>query len=157
MKAIPLVNGGEALVNDTDFDWLNQWTWRSIKIGRFLAVVRHEPNEPTRKGRRVYMHRAILNAPAGSHVSHRDENGFNNQRANLLLTTGSERKARSVRYKNNTSGFKGVSWRAPQKWHARISVRGKAHHLGYFDDLQDAAAAYWNAAQRYFGEFARAA
>lgn len=41
------------------------------------------------------------------------------------------------------------------KWRARITVGGKETHLGYFDNLEDAARAYDKAATEYFGEFAK--
>lgn len=54
------------------------------------------------------------------------------------------------------SGIKGASWvTAKAKWKAQIRIDGKNKHLGYFDDPQDASAAYAVAAQAAHGEFAR--
>lgn len=48
---------------------------------------------------------------------------------------------------NNTSGVKGVYLHKPNgKWHAGIRVLGKKKSLGYFVDINDAAAAYKEAA-----------
>ena len=45
--------------------------------------------------------------------------------------------------KNNTSGYRGVTWRElPRKWEARISVDGKNKHLGFFDSPKLAALRY---------------
>lgn len=42
--------------------------------------------------------------------------------------------------KNNTSGYKGVSWHKDAgKWEAKVQTRGERHHLGYFDDPAEAA------------------
>lgn len=42
----------------------------------------------------------------------------------------------------NKTGIRGVSWsNAKQKWRAAIYVDNKQVHVGYFDALQDAAAA----------------
>lgn len=55
---------------------------------------------------------------------------------------------------SNTSGVKGVTWRNG-KWEVGIRVRGKRYHVGHFDTLEAASAAYAAAAIRHFGEFAR--
>ncbi len=45
--------------------------------------------------------------------------------------------------KNNTSGFRGVSFHKPTgKWRARIKVNGINKHLGYFNTPEEASAAY---------------
>lgn len=88
------------------------------------------------------------------------ENGVpgDNRWVNLRLATFSQNKANSRRYRNNKSGFKGVSWNARyQKWVAQIGDNKKVIHLGYFDSQEVAYAAYLTAAAERFGEFARAA
>lgn len=41
--------------------------------------------------------------------------------------------------KNNTSGVQGVTWHKKSgKWQVRISFKGKAYQLGYYDDLERA-------------------
>jgi hypothetical protein len=60
------------------------------------------------------------------------------------------------KHRDNTSGHKGVSWyKRDKKWRAKININNKAIHIGYFDNLEDAATAYQAAALKYFGEFAR--
>ena len=42
--------------------------------------------------------------------------------------------------RSNTSGVTGVTWdKSIGKWLAQIRLDGKTKHLGYFDDLEEAA------------------
>ncbi len=76
--------------------------------------------------------------------------------SNLREATASQAAANKPIRRDNASGFKGVSWsRIHRKWVAEIQVEGERHSLGYFDDPEAAHTAYWRAAQKYFGEFAR--
>lgn len=89
-------------------------------------------------------------------VDHRDGNSLNNAWANLRLATRNQNKANSPCYRNNLSGFKGVSQRG-KKFIARIRVNGQLLYLGRFASAEEAHAAYTYAATEHFGEFARAA
>ena len=89
-------------------------------------------------------------------VDHKDLDSTNTKWANLRAATGTQNQANGPIQKNNKSGQKGVYWhKGAKKWIARIVVRGRTHHLGCFDHLNDAAAAYATAAAEHFGEFAR--
>lgn len=58
--------------------------------------------------------------------------------------------------KNNTSGYKGVSWnKANKKWIAMLTYERKAKYLGSFDCPQKAYEAYCAAADKYHQQFAR--
>lgn len=53
---------------------------------------------------------------------------------------------------------KGCYWFASRKkWMAQIGIAGKRKTLGYFDTLEEAAAAYESAASGFHGDFARTA
>jgi hypothetical protein len=88
-------------------------------------------------------------------IDHRNRERAGNQVESLRPATRPQNFANSIG-KGSTSGFKGVSAYG-QKWRARICVEGNHIFLGYFDTVDDARAAYWQAAQKYCGEFARAA
>jgi hypothetical protein len=94
----------------------------------------------------------------GDEIDHRDLDSSNNRWANLREATSSQNKANNGIRSNNRSGFKGAAWeRRSKKWRACIRVNRKTIHLGYFDAAEEAHAAYCAAAEKYFGEFARAA
>lgn len=88
MKEIQLTQGKVALVDDEDFDWLNQYRWYYHKGGTKLTYARGRMHEGSNK--LVLMHRAIMNPPDNMVIDHRDGNGLNNQRANLWICTNLE-------------------------------------------------------------------
>lgn len=95
-------------------------------------------------------------------VDHRDLNKHNNIWTNLREATKSQNMANVGLIKSNASGLKGVSrYRAGESygkpWQACIGKDGKSNHLGHFATKEEAHAAYCEAAERFFGEFARAA
>lgn len=56
-----------------------------------------------------------------------------------------------IKFKNNTSGYRGISWcKARNKWEAYISVHCKRKRLGRFDDIKEAIEARKNAEKKYF-------
>lgn len=88
-------------------------------------------------------------------VDHRDRNSHNNRFENLRPCTQSQNNANTKLYKNNGSGFRGVSWFAPdKKWVARIRINSRCFTLGYFKTKEQAAIVYNLAAKKAFGVFA---
>ena len=155
MKEIKLTQGYVALVDDEDFERVNQFKW--------YAYVKHL----YRKSGSVYAQRRVQKSTQQMHrfiigvtdskvkVDHEDRNGLNNQRFNLRAPTDGQNGHNSKVYETNKSGFKGVSWhKLHKKWQARISVNDRGIHLGLFTDPLEAACAYDMAAVKYFGEFA---
>jgi HNH endonuclease len=104
------------------------------------------------------MHRLIMGNPEGMHIDHRDGNPLNNRRDNLRICTRSQNKANSKLYRNNQSGFKGVSFvkaRHRLPWLACVYHNRKRIDLGWFATPAEAHEAYKVGALRIFGEFAR--
>jgi hypothetical protein len=72
-------------------------------------------------------------------VDHINHDRADNRWANLRPVTRDQNMRNIPRYKNNTSGITGVRWIVEmQKWRAQISVNGKYHHLGLFEDFNEA-------------------
>jgi len=85
-------------------------------------------------------------------IDHRDMVKTNNAFKNLREADNTQTNGNRRRQRNNTSGYRGVSWwKIGRRWRAAIGKQ----FIGYFDTRQEAARAYAVAAQRYFGEFAR--
>src|SRR3990167_10880186 len=90
-------------------------------------------------------------------LDHQDTISDHNWISNLRPATQSQNMGNTCRGKNNTSGFKGVSWcKIKRLWRARIKVDYHERSLGYFTNAEDAHTAYCIAAAEAFGEFARA-
>jgi hypothetical protein len=139
----------QVMVDDKDFDYLNQFYWQADKDN---AVATHKNGER----QRTLIHRLILNAPSHLEVDHIDGNRLNNQRSNLRLCNSSENKCNRGPRKDNKSGYKGVSWhKQNQKWTVRLQIpSGRYLSLGCYHDIKEAATAYNEAAKKYHGEFA---
>ncbi len=152
-KQIQLSQGKYAIVDDEDFEYLNQWKWYANKIqGKYYAV-RHD--RATGKQSSVLMHRVILNATIGV-VDHGDGNTLNNQKYNLRnCTQGQNRMNSHIGIKNN-SGYKGVCWhKLAKKWVVKIEANGEKYYGGLFDDLIEAAKKYNELALKHHGKFAK--
>jgi len=162
IRLIPLTKGQVAIVDATDYEWLNQWKWHAVRRNdsrqgkEHYYAARHLSRAEGHKT--VLMHRVIVNAPRGREVDHRDSDGLNNRQSNLRLATSSQNKCNSHTRKDNESGLKGVRLHKKSgTWTARICLHGKRLSLGYFHDKLSAAKAYEEAAKRLHGEFSRAA
>lgn len=93
--------------------------------------------------------------PAGE-VDHINCDPSDDRLENLRLATSSQNKANRRKTKANKAGVKGVlPYR--DKFTAQIAVGGVSRHLGVFDTVEAAGAAYASAAMSSFGEFARSA
>lgn len=88
-------------------------------------------------------------------VDHINRRKFDNRWGNLREANTSQNACNSLVRIDNTSGVRGVSFcKTTNRWRALIVVNGKRRHLGRFDDIGSAAAAYAVAAREAFGEFA---
>jgi len=152
MKEIPLPHGKVALVDDDVYDYLMQWKWH-VKSN---YAVRSETTSPG-KQMCVYMHRVIMQASDDMEVDHiRSRETLNNQRKNLRVCSHAENGRNRTKGSNNTSGFKGVSFRKDiTKWQAAIRLNGTDIYLGCFVTPEEAAKAYDAKALELFGEFAK--
>jgi len=93
--------------------------------------------------------------PADREIDHENRNRADNRWRNLRLAVRAQNIMNSAPRRDNKSGHKGVSWRRDiQKWHARISVRGRILLLGNFDTIEEAAAVRKEAERLHYEEFA---
>lgn len=153
-RTITLSQGKVAIVDASDFDWLNQWKWHAHRAGIKWCAARGVA-APNGKRSILLMHRAVMSAPKGVSVDHINHDPLDNRRANLRLCTHAENCKNRTSHKDASSQYVGVCWYASRgKWMARLHNNGKAVFLGYFEHEKDAAMAYDAAARTHFGEFA---
>lgn len=155
---IQLTKGQQTVISAIDADLADfKWTTLSARDGVYYAYrMSAMPNRTA-----VLLHRVILERVTGrplartEFVDHIDGNRLDNRRANLRVATKSENGRNRGRQRNNTSGFKGVTWEKERgKWVAAIMVGGKQAKLGRFDTPEEAYAAYCTAARELHGKFA---
>ena len=144
MREIPLTQGKIALVDDEDFERVNQFKWYAQKTTRRTwYAARHTP---CISGKRsiVYLHGYILDPPNGMVIDHINGDGLNNQRGNMRIVT--QRQNLQNRHHPKSSIYVGVYWnKKSRKWQAQIQIKGKIKYLGLFDNEIAAAEAYTSA------------
>jgi hypothetical protein len=150
MNKIPLSQGKFALVDDEDYETLAKFKWHYHSAG-------YAARFGSRKhGHKYYlMHRVILEPPQGFVTDHINHDKLDNRRANLRTATHAQNMFNTRISKNNTSGYKGVSFREScGKWHASASIKNKSKHIGFYQTPLEAHRAYCQFVEAHRGEFA---
>ena len=87
-------------------------------------------------------------------IDHKDTIKTNNIWTNLREATSNQNQHNKGKSKNNTSGYKGVTFNiAASKWKAQIRVNGQQIYLGYFDTLEEAYLTYCTASEELHNKF----
>jgi hypothetical protein len=160
MKEIKLTQGKVALVDDEDYEFLNQWKWHTSKNVNTNYACRSVwiPEKSKQKG--LIMHRLIMNTPDGMEVDHVFHNGLDNRKfieingelkINLRNCTSSENQKN--RKPCGAVKYLGVK-KTPYGFRAQIQVNHNSINLGNYKTARQAACVYDEAAQLYHGEFA---
>lgn len=148
MKEIKLTQNKVALVDDEDFEYLNQWKWYAMRCGKKYYALKTR-----RKNEEYLMHRCVISSTL--EIDHIDNNGLNNQKTNLRECSREQNMQNRNKFLNNTSGYKGVYWKESRKrWVAQLMHNGRYVLDRSFNSAEEAARAYDKAAIMYHGEFA---
>lgn len=152
-REIPLTKGKVAIVDAADYPELQRYSWYYVVTGSDCGYARATIN-----GKPVYMHRFLMQAPAGSEVDHIDLNRLNNCRSNLRIVNAAQNQCNTAKRPGTLSQYKGVTFdKSCGKWKAAIKLPDtkSQKNLGYFGTESEAAKAYDDAAIGAFGQHAR--
>jgi len=147
MKKIKLTQEKFAIVDDVDFEYLNQWKWRTDNTG---YAKRKEWLPVEKKYRDLYMHRLINKTSFGFDTDHINRNKLDNRKSNLRSVTKSRNQMNKGIQNNNTSGFKGIFFeKGKNKWRIRLSIDKNRISFGSYKDFQLAILAYKEIERKY--------
>lgn len=97
-------------------------------------------------GKEYRVHRIVYHLVTGepldsdTQIDHINRNRLDNRFNNLRKVTNQQNQFNKRVLRNNTSGITGVVWYKPtSKWKVQMRLNKKTTHLGYFDNLLDAA------------------
>ena len=137
----------EFFIDEEDYNIVKHFTWSEKLDGGFIVS----------KGKNSggYLHRLIMGCTSPTQmVDHINHNRADNRKSNLRIVTNSQNQMNRTHTSSRTSGVRGVYWhKTKNKWTASIQKDGKLHHLGLFDNKDDAIKARKEAQKKYFGEF----
>ena len=141
IRKIKLTKGKFTMVDDFNFDWLNQFKWNVSTSGYAVRKVGKKT---------IRMHHLIKKPTKGLFIDHINQNKLDNRRENLRIVTKSQNGFNRGIPSNNKSGIKGVYWdKFTSKWRAEIKVFYKKISLGRFLDKKKAISARKKAERIY--------
>ena len=135
---VPLTNGGFTIIDDEDAAVIGEFKWHRCGVGaRYAGRMTSQPG----KKRRIYLHRALMDAPDGLEVDHINGDPLDNRRQNLRLVTRAQ-NAQNIRRPVGRLGIRGVCWDSERaKYSANATINGKSHRIGRYEKLEDAITA----------------
>jgi len=140
MKRIELTQEKYTLVDDDNFEYLNQWKWY-FNVG---YAVRGYP-------KRILMHRVILNTPDNMLSDHINRDKLDNRRSNLRIVNQSLNNFNTKVRVDNKSGVKGIYWsKLHNKWRVTISKENRRFSFGLYKKLEDAILARKQVEEQYY-------
>lgn len=156
MKKIKLTQGQFAIVDNEDFERVNQFKWcaswskTTLSFYAMRTILKSDGKRITR-----LMHRYIMNVHQGMETDHKNHNTLDNRKSNLRICTKQQNRANRKNHQKTSSKYKGVYWcKDRKKWGAQIKLNKKEINLGRFKFEIDAVKAYNEKAKELFGEFA---
>ena len=146
---------GDVLVDTEDLPRLLSYHRYVTKGTRGYAQINYDGG--------VYsLHRLIMGLPRKYDkettliVDHINGDQLDNRKKNLRICRKEKNPMNCKLYKNNKSGYKGISYiKKLNKWQANVSKKGKTIYLGVYENLEDAVRVRKKAEKEYYGEFLR--
>lgn len=141
MKEIKLSQGKFALVDDEDFEYLNQWRWNALKSGNIYYASRcvYIRCNNIKSTKTVLMHKELINTDKGFEIDHINRNGLDNRRVNLRKVTHRQ----NMLNRSDQSKYMGVC-KNGNVFRAKVYVNHKQIYIGNYSTPEEAQAAYFN-------------
>jgi len=140
----------KTLINKEDYEKCSGYTWSSHTDRHGNIRIYNWKIGP--------LHTFLLGyTPSKNFVGdHINGDTLDNRRLNLQICTNQQNTTKRKKInKNNTSGFRGVTWHSKnKKWIAQIVFNNKYQNIGSYKKKEDAALAYNIKAKEIFGKFA---
>lgn len=162
MKKIQLTQGCFTIVDDDDFERLNNLKWSvwTHKNNYNKYAIRNIKNDKGNSSQLKIEHYILSKPVKGFVVDHKNGNSLDNRKENLRIVTLYQNRLNAIKRTNKKSSiYKGVylikdNKKRNKKWVSNISINKKRKSLGVYYTEKEAALAYNIAAKKYFGEFA---
>lgn len=127
----------ETIIDTDDLEHVESFpnSWFGAKTGENVYVL------GTVKKKMISLHRWIMGKPVGKVVDHINHDTLNNRKSNLRIVSRRDNSCnlKEKTRKNNTSGYRGITWSKNEKrWLANVQVGGKKVLFRLFDNLEDA-------------------
>jgi hypothetical protein len=153
-KRIPLTQGQFAIVDDENYEFLNQWKWYALwkKGTKSFYAARNSKLDSENKRIKIYMAIVIMKPENGIEVDHKNHNTLDNRKINLRNATRSQNVINEKRKISMKTGFRGVDLMG-KKYRAKIMLNYKCFYLGTYTTPYEASLAYIKAAEILHGEF----
>ncbi len=134
MRKIMVGKSSFTSVDDNIFNTISKTGWWINSYGYAVRQIRSG-----KKRINTYLHHLVLEKKHGFDIDHIDRNKLNNQLSNLRYLKREQNNYNSGIHKNNTSGFKGISFvKSRNKWRAYIGGSKNRIELGQFKNKEDA-------------------
>jgi len=139
-----------------DYDLIKNYYWRKTNLG-YVSTNKRKMIDGNEK--EIMMHRLVLglpeeynyNDPIGEHINRIP---YDNRKSNLqILPSNSENMFNKKKYKNNTSGCRGVNFhKNSNKWIARLWYKKENVFYQECDTIEEAIKLRKEAEIKYFGK-----
>lgn len=139
------------IIDNDDVERVKQHKWLIFKAKNHDCCNAIYKYYAISSSKRVLLHRFITNAEKGRVVDHLNGNTFDNRKRNLKLCTYSENGRNQIKHaRKSPKSIMGVYYNDKRnKWYAYITIEGKRHSLGYYEDEQGAIDARLSAEIKY--------
>ncbi len=156
MKKIKLSQNKYALIDNEDYDRINQWSWY-YHTGYARRCI-----YPYGRGKTItlFLHRIVFNRKkwrGDEEVDHINGNTLDNRKKNLRICSRAENMMNQKNlHKKSYSGIRGIHWdKNYQKWSVHIKIGGIQKYFGSFETIQQARKVHKKEVVGLFGKFSR--